>query len=306
MASRSAGPWCAAALVFLCLLSPALAADRVVSATGNIHTVFVESRANGYNSAPQIGTRLVYRMQSLDETVQTMVIPGTDEALTESDPTILLSPDTGLPVIFWTRGDGASSEIAYSFSVGSGWSPAATLTQNDATDRGPQAFWGSSGYLHVVWSGPATTDGPPMYEAILDSKGVVILPPTLIETTAAAIVTTSTEGIPTVSASDALFAVDTSCKQGSRVTVHGGYDEPVPVHKRVDFVLPAGAISESSKIEVVNEMPVLMVKAGARVFYSYQRSTGWTTLRSITLDASTDERSAEILIRTMLEGFGAP
>jgi len=299
------GSWCAAALVFLSLLSPALAAERVVSSTGITHTVFVESRAGGYNSS-QIGTRLVYRMQSLDETIQTTIIPGTDEALAESDPTILLSPGTERPVIFWTRGDGAESEITFSFFIGSGWTPTVTLTQNDTMDRSPQIFWGPSGYLHVVWSGPASLDGPPMYEAVLDSKGVVVVQPTVVETIPSAIVTTATEGIPTLSASDALFAVDTTCKLGSRVTVQGGYDEPVPVHKRVDFVLPAGATSESSKIEVVNEIPVLFVKSGSRVFYSYQRSTGWTTLRSITLDASTDERSAEILIRTMLEGFSAP
>jgi hypothetical protein len=245
-------------------------------------------------------------MQSLDETIQTTIIPGTDEALTESDSHDSPVPGTERPVVFWTRGDGAESEISFSFFIGSGWTPTATLTQNDHDGPESPDLLGSLGIPPCRLVGPRIAGRPPMYEAVLDSKGVVVVQPSVVETIPSAVVTTATEGIPTVSASDALFAVDTTCKLGSRVTVQGGYDEPVPVHKRVDFVLPAGAISESSKIEVVNEIPVLIVKAGSRVFYSYQRSTGWTTLRSITLDASTDERSAEILIRTMLEGFSAP
>jgi hypothetical protein len=70
----------------------------------------------------------------------------------------------------------------------------------------------------------------------------------------------------------------------------------------VDFMLPAGTTVDSAKIEVVGDRPLLLVKSGSRMFYSYEMPTqGWTTVRSITLDAATDERSAEILLRTMLE-----
>ena len=285
-------------LAALFSLSPAHAADRVVSSTGSIHSVSVENAAGS-------GTRLVYRVQSLDEAVEAVIIPGTDDSITDNEPAILLSPINDRPVIVWTRGESTQSEISVSLFNGFHWTPAVSITQNDTADRRPQIFWGASGYLHIVWSGQALTDGPLIFETVLDYKGVVIAPPSLIETLPTVIVTTTTTGAPTMSSSDALFAVDTSCKQATRVTVQGGYDEPVPVHKRTDFVLPAGSTVDSAKIEVVSDRPVLLVKAGARMYYSYQSSEGWTTLRSITLDTTTDYRSAEIMVRTMLGAVDA-
>jgi len=293
-------------LVALLALAPAAAADRVIGPAGSLHSVSVES-SNTVNALPGPGTKLVYKVLSNEEAVSSMVIPGTDEPTVDSEPTILLSPLTLRPVIVWTRNEGTEAEINYSFYNGTSWSPATALTQNDSLDRRPQIFWGHSGYLHIVWSGPATVDGPLMYEAVLDSKGVVIVPPAPIHTTSGIVVTTSTGALPTLGAADAIFAVDTSFKVTSRVTVQGGYDEPVPVNKRVDFMVPAGAVVESAKVEVVNGRLLLLVKAGSKMYYSYESPvSGWTPLRNVTLDATTDDRAAELLIVTMLESLGAP
>jgi hypothetical protein len=288
----------------------ASAADRVISPTGAIHSIAVENRGNGnndFNTQATAGTRLIYMMQSSEEAIQFMVIPGTDEAVVDSEPTILLSPLTYRPFIVWTRSESTSSEISYSFFNGLVWSPTATLTYNSAIDRRPQIFWGRTGYLHIVWSGVMTADGPLMYEAVLDSKGLVILPPGPITVSSSGVVTTTATAGPILSATDALFAVDTSFKNNPRVSVQGGLDEPVPVNRRVDFLLPSGSTVDSYRIGVVNGRLLLLVKSGVRMYYSYESpATGWTTLRSVPLDSTTDERAAEILITTMLEALAAP
>lgn len=285
-------------------IAPALAADRVLSPVGVIHSVSVESRS-GANALPASGTKLVYRLQSGDETLQSTVIPGTDEPVVDSEPTILLSPVTYTPAVVWTRNEGSAAEITYSFYNGSAWSPATSLTQNAVVDRHPQIFWGSSGYLHIVWTGVTTTDGPLMYEAVLDSKGFVVLPPATVHTSPGAIVTTNSAAGPILNTSDVLLLVDTSYKVTNRVTAQGGYDEPIPVSRRVDFIIPSGSAIESSKIDVVNGRILVLVKSGTRMYYAYQSmSAGWTTLRSLTLDSVTDDRAAEITIKGMLATLG--
>jgi hypothetical protein len=294
-------------LAALLSIAPAAAADRVLGPTGAIHSITVENRygVSDFNALPYNGTRLLYRMQSSEEAMQSVVIPGTDESIIDSEPTILLSPLTFRPVIVWTRNESTEAEINFSFYNGTTWSSATALTENEVLDRHPQIFWGSSGYLHIVWTGASELDsGPLMYEAVLDSKGLVMVPPSPILTVPGQVVTTSTSAPATLDPSDVLFAVDTSHKLMGRVTVQGGLDEPVPVHKRVDFMLPAGLTVESAKIEVVNGRILVLIKSGSKMYYSYESPyTGWTTLRTVTLEGATDERGAEILIRTMLQAL---
>lgn len=294
-----------AALAALLSIAPATAADRVLGPAGAVHTVAVGTVGTTVNALPTVsGTKLLYRMQSTEESVEWVVIPGTEDSVADTEPAILLSPVNYRPVIVWTRNEGSEAEIDFSFYNGTLWTPAAQLTLNDYPDHSPQIYWGHSNYLHVVWSGAETPDGPMMYEAVLDSKGLVIVPPSLVASPPGPVVTTTNGAPATMLADDALFAVDTSYKQTGRVTVQGGLDEPVPVNKRVDFVLPAGNAVDSCRIRIVNGRLLLLVKSGTRMYYSYQEpTTGWTVLHSVTLDATTDEGAAETMIAMMLEGL---
>jgi hypothetical protein len=285
----------------LLAVAPAAAADRVVSPTGAIHSITVEN-LSAAASAPSSGTRLVYRVQSCaEESIQSVVIPGTDTALNDTEPVILLSPITFRPVIVWTRSENSDAEIMYSFYNGSAWSTATLLTQNTTIDHHPQIFWGPSGYLHILWAGATTLDGPTMYEAVLDSKGFVTVPPAPVHTIAEDIVTTSTGAPTSLSVDGALFLLDTTSKVGTRVSAQGGYDEPIPVNQRTDFILPSGSTVESSRIEVVNGRILVLVRSGSSLYYSYESSgSGWTPLRSVTIDLTVDERAAENIIRTMI------
>jgi len=113
--SRVASGACriAVALVAGCLALGAAAVsradDRLMAASGNIHQVVVENRSTkGQNSG---GTRLVYKVQSANELMQSSTVPGTDEPVADGEVAIALSPMTGLPALVWTRYEYGDYEI---------------------------------------------------------------------------------------------------------------------------------------------------------------------------------------------------
>lgn len=288
-----------------------LAASQELAPNGTLHSILVEARST---AAPAYGgTRLVHRIQTPDERIDARAVPGTDEPVLDIEPAISLSPSTGLPALVWSRLDGGTDyEIMVSFFDGTRWSTPRVITANSWDDRRAQIVCGRSGYVHLLWNGPVQPDGSPLlYESILDWKGVTIQPPTPVRVSAMGTVsspggseggglTTDTASVPpTFGVDENLFVVDSSIKFQGRVSAYGGYDEPVPIIHRMDFLMPGSSPVERTRIAVVGSRIVVFARSSGRLYYSVQNSNGWTPLRSITLDSITDEQ-AEVLILGML------
>lgn len=285
--------------------APACAADRVMNAAGTIHQVVVESRPKYPNGG---GTRLVHRIQSAQEAAQAVTIPGTDEPVVDGEPAIALSPITGLPALVWTRVEGGNSEIYIALYDGAQWSTPRSLTANSFDDHQPQIYWGRSDFIHLMWSAPAGADGYPIfYEAIVDSKGAVVLSPSQVRLTASGSVSQAAATAPTLSASGVLFAFESGTKFQPRVSAYGGYDEPVPIVRRVDLILPAEASPlQSARVMPVGSEIVVFVRSETRLFYAIQSPSEWTLLRSLALDAVLTEERAELLVKNMIERSQTP
>ena len=284
----------------LLLLPSAAAADKELNAAGTLHSVLVESRSTkGSNPG---GMRLVHRVQTANESLESMSIPGTDEPAFDLEPAISLSPSTGLPALVWRRFEGPDYEIYLSIYDGGRWGTPRAITANSWDDFTPQIVWGRSGYIHVVWHGPVQADGAfSFYESILDAKGLTVVPATQILLHTSGTVSQSSSPPPVFTAGDLLVAGDSGSKLEPRLIAYGGIDEPIPVAARVDFVLPAGSSAiERAKIETVGSNIAVIVKSGSRLFYAIQSPTGWTTLRTLTLSATLTEEQGEIAIKAMI------
>lgn len=270
-------------------------------ASGVLHTLKVESRAT---AGP--GTRLVDQIQRPDGTLEgKIIVPGTDDAEIESDLSIAVPPPTDLPVLVLSRTSGAGSEIFVAVFDGDRWGRAQAITSNTWNDFSPVAVCGPSGRVSVMWKAMPPASGTlAFYQSILDEKGATLLGPTRI--TLPAGTTDPGSGLPTntLEGLAVLFAFDSGQKSpGPRIVCYGGSDEPIPVIRRVDFLLPAGTLTpEHVKIERVASSTVLFVKLPKAILYSVGSAAGWTPYASLDLDTLTED-NAELLIRQMVSNL---
>ena len=297
-----------------CLLVPALVCAIAVGAAfagttqkllpdGSLHTIVVEPRA-----ADGAGTRLTDRVLAPDGSVSATVLPGTDDSAVEADPVLAVDAVTHLPVAFWTRTDGGSSEINFAFHNGKTWSMRAALTTNSFPDMRARAIAGRSGLVHVMWEAILPGTGQTSYfHAVLSKEGKVVLPPTEIRLGAFA--SDPLTGLPAENIGDdeIFFVIGASSKSG-RTIVHafGGIDEPIPIVHRGIFVLPDGSPQpDSVAVESVGSRSVLLVRGPRAVIFSARAVEGWMPYGSLSFDQIGADR-AELLIREMLSSPGSP
>jgi hypothetical protein len=139
------------------------------------------------------------------------------------------------------------------------------------------------------------------FQASVDSRGTP-LPAVQISLPASAMEPGT--GLPTdgLTGIPILFAFDSGQKpSGPRLICFGGSDEPIPVIRRIDFILPMGSATvERLKIERVGTRSILFVKQPKTLTYTVGSQSGWTPYQSISLLSMTEDK-AELLIREMVE-----
>lgn len=296
------GPRRAFALALaLALASPVVAATRQLAEDGTVHTISVEVASLDSRGGSGSGTRLVHTLKRADETLEVRTLLGTDDAVADTEPSITIDPRTNLPAVVWSRPTSAGYEIYAAFFDGVSWSTPVPVTTNAREDRSPQAKFGATGLLHIVWNGGLQPDlSPALYEAVLDSKGLILMPAALVRAVSSgSVVSTSPTG-PIFFPSDVVLVYDASNKFGGRIVCLGGQDEPIPVDRRVDFVNPSGfAAPQNLRVEKIGTELLVMYRSGTRLVYSVQTAEGFTPLRWVTLDTLTEDQ-AELLIRSMV------
>ena len=282
---------------------PSAAGTSELNGAGVLHSVAVEKLSG---EAQTSGTRLVHRMQSPAEAIQTLTIPGTDDTTVDTEPAIAIFPASGLPVVVWSRKEGADYEIDISYFDGTRWTQARTLTANSVDDRRPQAFIGRSGYLHLVWAAGTEFDSScAFHEAILDQKGLIISAPKRILLAVSGSVSTAAGIPPTIDPTGLMIAIDASTKTYTQVCVFGGMDEPIPVGQKVTFEVPGVAGVQNTRIESFGRMTTVTILSGTRLYYSIQTVSEWTPLRSILLDGITREE-AELMVKRVANSMPTP
>ena len=288
----------AAVLILTASTEISLAATDVkLLPSGVTHSVRVENRAPS-------GTRIVDQITSAGG-VEVQIVTGTDDAEIEASPSIVVSRETANPVLVWSRSTPAGTEIQISYFDGDHWAAPKPLTANAVNDFAPVPVAAPSGLIHVMWkSMPAGATVATYYQSSVDSRGTP-LPAVQISLPAGAAEPGS--GLPSdgLTTSEILFAFDSGQKpQGPRLICFGGSDEPIPVIRRIDFILPQGSATvERLKIERVGSHPVLFIKQARTLTYTVGSENGWTPYRGISLLTMTEDK-AELLIREMVESLG--
>jgi hypothetical protein len=87
------------------------------------------------------------------------LVPATVDAAFDAYPTLILDPDTGRPLLIWSRHNGTDYDIVFSRLDRSGWTEPITLVATPADDLRPQAQAAFGHGIHLLWTHPGGGTG---------------------------------------------------------------------------------------------------------------------------------------------------
>lgn len=82
------------------------------------------------------------------------LVPATIDAAFDAYPTLILDPDSGRPLLIWSRHNGTDYDIVFSRLDRTGWSAPITLVATAADDLRPQAQAAFGRGIHLLWTHP--------------------------------------------------------------------------------------------------------------------------------------------------------
>ena len=101
-----------------------------------------------------IPTSLRFTVYRASGEVRTRIIRHTSDSVFDTSPSLALDPDTGLPVLVWSRHNGTDYDIVLSNYEGRSWGAPITLASTRSNEIQPKAFTAPGEGLHVVWAWP--------------------------------------------------------------------------------------------------------------------------------------------------------
>jgi len=87
------------------------------------------------------------------------LVPATIDAAFDAYPTLLLDPDSGRPLLIWSRHNGTDYDIVFSRLERTGWTDPITLVATAADDLRPQAQAAFGHGIHLLWTHPGGGSG---------------------------------------------------------------------------------------------------------------------------------------------------
>jgi len=87
------------------------------------------------------------------------LVPATIDAAFDAFPTLVLDPDTGRPLLIWSRHNGTDYDIVFSRLDRTGWTEPITLVATAADDIRPHAQAAFGHGIHLLWTHPGGGSG---------------------------------------------------------------------------------------------------------------------------------------------------
>ena len=312
-----------------CLIGAVLAAsgesraavDRIVEAEGTVHRVTTESWP-----ADQLwtSTAIRYTRQSADGHVSSMLIPGTDDYVLDRDPALAIDPQTGQPIIVWSRYETVGYDL-YAVTIRNGsWSPPRLLLAPNPSRVRPRVKTDAS-LVHVFWTHQLDGNVSRVARASFLPGSLTLLlgpeparvdcvPPPMSSTGASDGTTADGGSFNPVGgdppSGDTYFAAEVPGGPGEPpvLGVWGVRDEPVPIDFRAAFSLPIGAqnLSRVDAAMISGRLTVWFEWSGG-LWYAFDDGAGrFTPLRVIKREAGGFSADAIVLLRELLDRLPAP
>jgi hypothetical protein len=89
----------------------------------------------------------------------THLVPATVDTGFDAFPTLLLDPDTGRPLLIWSRHNGTDYDIVFSRLDRTGWTDPVTLVDSASDDVRPHAYPAFGNAIHLLWTNPGRGAG---------------------------------------------------------------------------------------------------------------------------------------------------
>jgi len=278
-----------AALAALTLAAPLCgevgAVEQQVDAFGTVHRISVD---NWQASGKSGGTALRHTLQLPDGTSTNRWVTGTDDLAVDREPSLDLDPVTQLPLLVWSRNDGAGFEVYLSRFDGSAWSAPMPLALEPGDDVGP-AIRADDNLVHVVWTHQSSPGVSSRLRLSLARPSLVpVFGPEILPTAGPSNAsTTGGTGSPPPSGDEKYFASSFAAASGEdsgHIVVHGVRDAPVPVDYVQSFDLPLGLRGfENCRAGWLAGRFVVHFANADRFFYFIWEDTAWSELRAIGL-----------------------
>jgi hypothetical protein len=229
------------------------------------------------------------------------LVPGTDDANLDLEPTLEIDPATDAPVVVWSRDDGTGFDVWISRYQADAWStPQRILGQPGADEVAPRIqIAGES--VHVV-----AREGSSYVRLTLDR---VSLQPTFgpepLPTDGSAIVPgPESAGATEPVSGNVYFASDVvrdEPEDPGEVVIWGVRDEPVPIDYLQGLVLPAEIDDAGAPLATrVEGSLAVLVPTATRVWYTFWLQGAWAEFRAVNIDESTSMSDVRLMVADVI------
>ncbi len=275
---------------------PATGADvACVAASGPVHRVAVEMLASGNTFG---ATQLRHTVQNPDGSVESRVVPGTDDVTVEREPALAIDPVTDAPILVWGRNAGSGFELWITRFAGGSWSAPHPIYADGADNSQAEIRVGTA-EVQVFWR-QDTPGAPRRLRLVLDRD--TLAPQLGPEDLPGGAPDSSATGTPT--ADLVYYASDlpgTVPGDPGHLVIWGARDEPVPIVYRQSFSLPSeGLRIRHCTAEWIADRLVLSFVSGSSFYYTSRVGESWTDLRLIALGNGVYESRARLMLRDMV------
>lgn len=128
---------------------PTLAARALVVSADEM--IRVDEVVGQPGTAPMALRITVYRAASAPVS---HLVPATVDAAFDAFPTLVLDPDSGRPLLIWSRHNGTDYDIVFARLERLGWTDPITLVATPADDLRPHAQPAFGHGIHLLWTHP--------------------------------------------------------------------------------------------------------------------------------------------------------
>jgi hypothetical protein len=276
-----------------------------IAAGGTVYRVQVEPWYGSGNPRPS-GTALRLVVQQHDGTVDSTLVPGTDDATIDRDPAIEIDGCTGTPVLVWSRGDAGGYDVYVARYDGGAWSAPRPVIAQAGDDGQPDVRVGFS-LIHVLWRQDMQSQAR-LVRASLDRLTLKqAFGPELLPIPDAGLLTDG-DALDSAAATppyfDAFFAAEVPSRPGpdpGHIVVWGVRDAPVPVDYCHWLTLPSGVSNVRNPFaRYFRDRFVVSFDTAERFHYAMRYWFGWTDLRVVNLSSSVSAADARLQLEDMI------
>lgn len=299
---------CLIAVLAFLAVAPGWAQEHAVTSNGTIHSIDVVPWGHGPEGGggATAGAALQHVRHLPDGTRETRILPGTDDYTLDREPSLDLCPDSGNPVVAWSRvAKRGQHEILIARFEQDAWTAPQILYAGGTPDAAPRIRIARR-HLHVVWEQDVEGAAPRRLRMLLDRSTLETVqgPDDLPLGTPQDGADSSGNTEPGDDLSHFASLVPSELPDGNAtIVVWGIRDEPVPItYMRSIAAPPEVESARSVEAQWLEGRLVVWFVSGSRFYHTrrIERDGAWTDLQRIDLVGAMTAAEAHQMVQSML------